>query len=310
MPPPRSPAALNECFAIPGVVAFEAGAGGLPRAVVTAPDAVAHVYLHGAQVTHHQPVGEAPLLFLSSRSRFAASAAIRGGVPVVFPWFGPRAGDPSAPDHGFARISEWTVESVEQSGDGAVELTLGLDPSDVTRRRWPGEFRLRLTVRIASRLDIALEVENRSPASFTFEEALHTYLRVGDVREVSVTGLEGVTYIDKMDGMRRKTLPAEPLRLRAATDRVFVDTRSACAVLDPRLGRRLVIDKRGSSTTVVWNPWRDRAAAMTDLGPDEWRTMVCVEAANAADSAVTLAPGERHAMGMVLRADRGDGGRG
>jgi D-hexose-6-phosphate mutarotase len=305
MSPPRSPAALNECFAMPGVVAFEAGPGGLPRAVITSRAAVTHVHLHGAQVTHHQPAGEPPLLFLSSRSRFASGAAIRGGVPVVFPWFGPRAGDPAAPDHGFARISDWTVESVEQSGGGVVEMILGLEPSDASRRLWPHDFRLRLAAVIGARLELTLEVENRSPAPFTFEQALHAYLRVGDVGDVSITGLEGVTYIDKTDGLRRKALPDGPFRLDGPTDRVFLGTTSTCRVADPRLGRRLVIDKRGSSTTVVWNPWRERARAMSDLGPGEWRSMLCVEAANAGDDAVTLGAGERHVMGIAIRADHG-----
>jgi len=304
MPELRSPDSLNERFAIPGVVGFEAGEGGLVRAVLTPGTAVGHIYLHGAHVTHHQPTGEPPLLFLSSRSRFVAGTAIRGGVPVVFPWFGARAGDPTAPDHGFARISDWTVESVERSGQGSVAVTLGLESSDVTRKTWPHDFRVRQHVVVGTHLAMTLEVENRSDAPVTFEQALHSYLRVGDVRDVSVAGLDGVTYIDKMDGMRRKTLAAGPLRLSGATDRVFLDTRSTCAVTDPRLGRRLVVEKGGSASTVIWNPWSERAGAMTDLGAGEWRSMLCVEAANAADNAVTLAPGAQCSMGVVIRAER------
>jgi D-hexose-6-phosphate mutarotase len=173
------------------------------------------------------------------------------------------------------------------------------------RRLWPHEFRLRLTAVIGTGLDLTLDVENRSSERFTFEEALHTYLRVGDVRDVSITGLEAATYIDKTDRMTRKSLPAAPLRLSEATDRVFVDTTATCTVIDPGLGRRLVIEKRDSSTTVVWNPWGDAATAMPDLGPGEWRSMLCVEVANAADNGVTLGPGEHHAMSMAIRAERG-----
>ncbi len=303
MPAPRSPDALNECFAIPGVVAFEPAAG-LVRAVLTPPGAVGHIYVHGAHVTHHQPAGEPPLLFLSSRSRFAGGAAIRGGVPVVFPWFGARAGHPTAPDHGFARIAEWTVEAVAQPGDGSVAVTLTLDSSDATRRMWPHDFRVRQHVVVGSSLSITLEVENPSDAAFSFEEALHTYLRVGDVRDVSITGLEGVTYIDKVDGMKRETLSDAPVRPSATIDRVFLDTPSPCVVTDPRLGRRVIVEKTGSASTVIWNPWSDKAAAMTDMGAGEWRSMLCVEAGNVADNAVTLAAGERHAMGVVIRTER------
>src|SRR5262245_41009220 len=132
---------LNDRFGVPGLAAFESGAGGFPAIRVTARNADATIYLHGAHVTHHRPAGGQPVLFLSARSRFATGAAIRGGVPVVFPWFGARAGHPTAPDHGFARTSAWTVESVERVGDGAA-VTLRLEPSDATRALWPSEFRL------------------------------------------------------------------------------------------------------------------------------------------------------------------------
>jgi len=292
---------LNERFAIPDTVQFEAGAGGLPRAVITAAAAAGHVYLHGAHVTHHRAAGQQPLLFLSSRSPFAEGRAIRGGVPVIFPWFGSRAGDPGAPDHGFARTAEWTLESVEWCGDGSVAVVLGLAPDGGTRRLWPHDFRLRHRVVFGEQLEMTLTVENTSSSSFTFEEAMHSYLLVGDAAEVSVTGLGGTTYIDKTDQMRRKTLSAEPLRLDAATDRVFLDTRARCVVDDPGLSRRLSVEKTGSATTVLWNPWAERARAMADLGPEEWRHMLCVETANAADNAIALGPGERHAMTARLR---------
>jgi D-hexose-6-phosphate mutarotase len=270
---------------------------------VSVPAAEAHVYLHGAHVTHHRPTGRSPLLFLSARSRYAAGTAIRGGVPVIFPWFGARAGHPEAPDHGFARTAEWTVESATRGDDGAVTLTLGLEPDEHTRAMWPHDFRLRHRVVIGAHLELLLEVENRSRAPFTFEEALHTYLHVGDVRTASIVGLEGLTYIDKTDGMRRKPSGSGPLRLHGTTDRVFLDATATCTVSDPALGRRLVVEKRGSSTTVVWNPWSDRAHTMADLGADEWPSMLCVEAANAADNARRLDAGERHAMSVVIREE-------
>jgi len=297
----HSAAALDERFGRPGVVRFEPGSGGLARAVVTTRAAEAHVYLSGAQVTHFQPAGQDDVLFLSPRSRFEAGRAIRGGVPIVFPWFGAKAGDPGAPDHGFARTSEWTLESVEESAEGAVALTLSLEPSAVSRRLWPFEFRLAARIAIGSALDVSLAVENRSSTPFTFEEALHTYLRVGDVAEASITGLEGASYLDKTDGFKRKTLGAEPFRPTGETDRVFLDTRTGCAVSDPVLRRRLLVDKRGSATTVVWTPWRDRAAAMADLGAEHWPRMLCVETANAAAGAVRLGPGDRHSMEMSVR---------
>jgi len=123
------------------------------------------------------------------------------------------------------------------------------------------------------------------------------------VRRASITGLAGTTYIDKTDAMARKVQARDPLRLTGTTDRVFLDTHAPCVVDDPVLGRRLVIEKRGSATTVVWNPWSEKAAAMADLGADAWPSMLCVETANAAVDAVWLGAGERHRMTAVLRAE-------
>ncbi len=225
---------LNERFAEAGVVRFEAGSGGLIRAVVSGPLAEGHVYLHGAHVTHYRRAGQQPLLFLSERSQFVAGKAIRGGVPVIFPWFGARAGHPSAPDHGFARTRDWTVDSVERIADGSVAVTLALEADAATRASWPPDFLIRQRAVFGERLEMTLEVENRSSESILFEVALHTYLLVSDVEQVSIIGLGGATYIDKTDGMKRKTLAAGPLRLAGPTDRVFLETRSPCTIVRSR----------------------------------------------------------------------------
>ena len=294
---------LNERFAIAGVLKFEAGPGGLMRAAVGGRSAEGHVYLHGAHVTHYRRAGQRPVLFLSERGRFATGKAIRGGVPVIFPWFGARAGHPEAPDHGFARTREWAVESVDPGSDGSVAVTLALEADDATRPTWPHEFKLRHRVVFGERLDMTLEVENPSGHPFDFEEALHTYVLVGDVGQVSIAGLGGGVYIDKTDDMRRKTLAAGPLRLNGTTDRVFLDTRETCTVTDPLLARRIVVEKTGSATTVVWNPWQEKANTMADLGDQQWRSMLCVEAANVADNTVHLAGGTRHTMRVVIGAE-------
>jgi glucose-6-phosphate 1-epimerase len=303
MSSPKLIDSLNERFAIAGILKFEAGFGGLIRAAVEGRSAEGHVYLHGAHVTHYRPAGQRPLLFLSERSRFAPDKAIRGGVPVIFPWFGARAGHSEAPDHGFARTREWTVESVASANDGSVAVTLALEAADDTRSTWPHEFKIRHRVVFGQRLEMTLEVENRSSHLLDFEEALHTYLLVGDVGQVSITGLGGDVYIDKTDGMMRKTLEANLLRLNGATDRVFLNTRATCTVTDPVLARRIIVEKTGSTTTVVWNPWHEKASTMADLGNEQWRSMLCVEAANAADNAIHLAGGERHAMRVVIGAE-------
>lgn len=280
-------------------VRVAAGPGGLARATLATRHGDAEVCLQGAHVTHWQPRGTAPVLFLSSRAEMAPGRPIRGGVPVVFPWFATRAGAPAAPAHGFARTRPWRLDTVEQAGD-AVTLTLLLEADETTRRLWPHDFLLRYRITLARALTLALEVVNTSSEPWGFENALHTYLAVGDVAAVTVEGLAGAPFIDKTDGMRRKRQDEARLRITAETDRVYVGARGRCIVDDPARGRRLVIDKHGSATTVVWNPWAEKAAAVPDLGPGEWRHMLCVETANAADDALRLAPGERHEMVATL----------
>ena len=285
-------------------VVVEAGIEGLSRVRVSGARADAELYLQGGHLTRWQPHGVAPVLFLSSRAVYAPGTAIRGGVPVIFPWFGLHATDRRAPTHGFARVCPWRLVSSGLGPDGAVVLELALDDDAATRRVWPPAFTLRYRVSVADTLHLALEVVNASAAPFTFEAALHTYLAVGDVETVAITGLQDTPYIDKVDAFARKRHGAGPLRLTGETDRVFLGTRARCVVEDRALGRRLVLDKTGSATTVVWNPGPGRAREIADLEPDGWRRMLCVETANAADDAVTLPAGERHEMTATLGVER------
>lgn len=294
---------LQDRYGIPDVLRFETGPNGLIRAVVVTPQAKAQIYLHGAHVTHFQPRGERPVLFMSGHSRFEPGKPIRGGVPVVFPWFGPRAGDPSAPMHGFARQAEWRMESATQAADGSVTLGLRLDVAGATHPAWPYAYELRYRITVGGTLEMVLEMRNASGQAAAYEEALHTYLAVSDVRQVSIVGLAGTEYLDKTDGMRRKTQGADPLRITGETDRVYLNTQAICVVDDPAGGRRLIVEKRGSDGTVVWNPWDAKAQAMPDFGDDEWPLMLCIETCNAADHAVTLPPGHHHEMRAAIRSE-------
>lgn len=283
----------------------EAGAGGLERARVEGARAEAHIYLQGGTVTHFQPRGAAPVLFLSNRATWAAGRAIRGGVPLIFPWFGAHATNAKAAMHGFARTRPWRLVDHGPAADGAVIVELGLEDNEASRAAWPHAFTLRYRVSVGEALGLSFEVTNTSAQAFTFEAALHTYLAVGDIRAVGVTGLEGTPYIDKVDAFTRKRHGTEPLRITGETDRVFLGTQARCVVEDRALGRRLVVDKSGSNSTVVWNPWQVKAAEMADLEPEDWRRMVCVETANASDDAVTLPAGGRHLMSATIRVESG-----
>ena len=291
---------LQAQFGINGALRFEAGDGGLIRAVCTGKDVEGYVYLHGAHVAHYQRRGERALVFMSGASQFAADKAIRGGVPICFPWFGPKKDDAKAPAHGFARLKQWGVESAKKTDDGGVQIVLALASDESTCALWPGEFLARYTVTFGKQLRLTLEVRNTGRESITFEEALHTYLSVADIRQVRVEGLGGTEYIDKVQGGKRVAQGAEPVTFTGETDRIYLKTQSTCVVHDAVGGRAISVGKSGSDTTVVWNPWIAKAKAMGDFGDDEWPTMVCIETCNVADFAVTLAAGASHLMEAVI----------
>jgi glucose-6-phosphate 1-epimerase len=294
---------LQDRFGIPGVATIEAGQGGLARVAVTGANADAHVYLHGAHVTHFQPKGASPVLFMSKESLFQPGKAIRGGVPVILPWFGAKADDPKAPQHGFARAQPWALQEIDAGGGGDVTVTFALGPGETSQKFWPHDFEAVFTVTVGAALTMALDVRNTGRAPFTFEEALHTYLAVADVRRCQLTGLEGRTFIDKVNRFQRKAQQG-PMVITGETDRVYLNTPDRVTVNDPAGGRRLEVDKTGSQSTIVWNPWTEKAKAMADFGDDEWPAMVCVETANAVDNAVTLQPGATHTMTAVVRLVR------
>jgi glucose-6-phosphate 1-epimerase len=264
-------------FAIRDILRFEEAGDGLIWAVVSAPAAEAEVCLQGAHVARWKPRGQQRILFLSPKSLFMRGKAIRGGVPIIFPWFGPKAGGKPGPDHGFARITEWALEGTKLHDDGNVEITLTLFPSESTRDFGYPDFHLRYRVTIGSTLELELEISNSGSASLEFEDALHTYLAVSDVRGVSISGLEGTTYIDKTDGFQRKLTGSDPLRISAETDQVHVNATGACIVDDPLWSRRIAVRKTGSNSTVIWNPWIHKTATMADMEPDSWKEMICVE---------------------------------
>ncbi|HET6250427.1 MAG TPA: D-hexose-6-phosphate mutarotase [Tepidisphaeraceae bacterium] len=287
---------LRRQFSIPGVVHIEPGHGGLTRVAIMTEQAEAHVYLHGAHITHYRPRAGQDVLFLSAKSLFEAGKAIRGGVPVIFPWFGAKADNATAPAHGFVRNRPWELRDIQRSPDGSVALVLELASSADTQKFWPNEFRLRYTVTVGSSLEMSLEVRNISHADFKFESALHTYLAVDDVKKVRIDGLGGREFLDKTDSTRRKKEGSEKIAITGETDRVYLNTNDTVLVHDPDLAREISVEKEGSRATVLWNPWIAKAKAMADFGDEEWPEMLCVETANVAENAVLLPAGQSHRM--------------
>ena len=290
LPTAQTLAELVELFAIPGVLSFREQ-DGLLFADLASASASASLCLQGAHLLHWQPAGQRPVLFLSQTSDMAPGKAIRGGIPLLFPWFGPRHDGKEGPSHGFARIQPWSIAFAALAGDD-LHLTLTQGPTDLSRSLGFGHFRLALEITAGRSLKLQLTVANDGTAPLIYEEGLHTYFAVEDVHEVTVHGLDGTSYIDKKDGFKVKPQLDGPMHLSSPTDRVYLNTTATCTVHDPVLNRAIKIEKTNSHATVVWNPW----AEMVDIHPQGWHEFVCVETVNVGDQSVTLAPGKTHTM--------------
>jgi len=282
---------------LPGVERVEVH--GLPAVRVSSASASGLVYLQGAHVAAWQPAGAEPVIWMSENAAYAAGKALRGGVPICFPWFGPHAEHKDFPAHGFARTRPWEYRGARLDASGRIELEFALDGDDQTRAWFPYAFAARLRVAFGRTLGLSLSVTNRDAQPFSFEEALHSYFSVADVMQTSVRGLEGARYVDKVREQAVFSEGPGELRFVSETDRVYEST--ATCTIDDRAGKRsLVIEKENSGATVVWNPWRERASQMSDLGASTWPRMLCVESANVGKSRVTLAGGATHRLAVTV----------
>lgn len=283
-------------FEIPGRVTLTEGQGELPRIEVTTNRSTAELYLHGAHVTGFQKQGEPPLLFTSQCSRFTVNQPIRGGVPIIFPWFGAREGGTA---HGFARLADWELIETSTLPSGGATLRFSL-PELPEAATWP-PFAAYYVVTVTDRLTMELIVVNTSvDQSFSFENCLHTYFTVGDINAVSVTGLKGVTYQDKVENFAQKVEDQDAIRIDAEVDRVYFDTTAPVEIHDSSLRRIIRLEKTGSDSTVVWNPWIARSQQIPDFGTDEYKRMLCVESGNIGKNWVNLAPGQTSVLRLEL----------
>ena len=290
------PARLRK-FEIPGRVAFAKGNGGLPKINITTGRSTAEIYLHGAHLTGFQKNGELPLLFIGRLSHFAPGKAIRGGVPVCFPWFGPREGDVM---HGFARITEWNLIETAATPDGGMTVRFQL-PSPAADAAWPA-FRAEFVVAVTDQLAMELMVTNESAdRNFDFENCLHTYFAISDINQVSIAGLQGAPFDDFAAGAggTRKLENDSALRITKETNRVYPDSTGTVEIHDKKFQRTIRVEKFNSHSTVVWNPWTTQKMP-DDFDPAEHKHMVCVESGNLKQNKISLPPGKFTGLKVVL----------
>lgn len=257
-------------------------------------------YDHGAQLAGWTVDGISRV-WLSDRAVLDGTAPIRGGVPVCFPWFAAGPSGDLSPSHGVVRTATWQPVPTTRHEVWAWELSSDQVRDAPGAEHVPGPFLLRHAVSLdeqTEELTLALRVTNTGQQAYRAEAALHTYLGVEDVRDVSVLGLEGADYLDKVTGAR--AVQDGPLRLDGETDRVY--ERSGPVVVEDRAALlHHELRPAGATQTVVWNPWADKAAGMTDLGEEEWLRFLCVETAATGDRALHLPAGGSAEISCALR---------
>lgn len=284
-------------FAVAGRIAFR-NASPAPVAVLVSPHGAVEVSLYGAHLLSYRPTGHSPVLWLAeSYKTLETGKAIRGGIPICWPWFG-AAPTQGLPSHGFARTQEWVVLGTEYDKD-ETSITLGLPPTEANYKLWQHDFALTLTITLGETLRLELVTENLDKEPFVITEALHTYFRVKDIEKTSVTGLDGQPYTDTTPDGGEK-LQSGAITFTKETDNIYHHHASTSIITDPGINRRIAIEKEGSTSTVVWNPWIDKAARTADMGDNDWHNFVCVETANTAMQPITIAPGAKHTMAATI----------
>lgn len=298
--------ALNAAFALPGVLRFVEGRGGLMLIEIDNGLVRATLTTHGAQVLSYRPAeARDDLLFVGERAYFAPDQEIKGGVPICWPWFGRDPAEPERIIHGFARLRDWSVLACETRPDGAIWVCFGLADDEATRVLWPHDFNLWVEVTVGATLSVSLTTRNAGDEPFAITQGLHAYFKIGDPAQVRVLGLDGCRYLDKAADAPSDAVGVQsgPLGFEAEVNRIYESVPPSLVIEDDALRRRIRIDSHHSRTCVVWNPWIAGARAMPDLDDEDYLRFVCVETVNAASEVIRVAPRQEARIGAEYRLE-------
>jgi glucose-6-phosphate 1-epimerase len=292
---------LNKNFAIEGHVSFKTGNGGLPFLMIKNEYCSASISLYAAQILSYIPCNQQDILWVSSKSIFEEGRAIRGGIPLCFPWFGPHTTDKTKPQHGFARISTWQVDKVEQLQDGATHIQLSLQQSAITLALWPYSFKAVINFIVGSTLQVTFSVTNTDDQKFEYSDAMHTYFNISDIANIQLEGLENATYYEAFGN---ELIQQEKFTLHQGIEnnRRYINHLTETVIDDPGFKRLIRSEKNGSKVTVVWNPGPETTLKISDMEPDGYRTFICAEPANAYEGIdmIDLEPGKSFSLSTTI----------
>ncbi|WP_330114671.1 D-hexose-6-phosphate mutarotase [Pseudomonas sp. JS3066] len=259
----------------------------------------------GAQILSYQPHGEEPVIWLSGQAGYQKGKAVRGGVPVCWPWFGDlrrnpadiqrmHEGGPISPAHGLVRERDWTLLGIDSEGP-AVRLEFTVDTAGEPLPSWPHPAELKLSILLDQGLQMTLSTRNSGDTPLAISQALHSYFAVSDIREVQVEGLDRCPYIETLEEWQRRKQQGN-IAFSGETDRIYLDTPSSMSIIDRAWNRRIQLDVEGSTSAVVWNPWIDKSKRLSQFAEDAWQGMLCIETARVMDDLLVIRPGETHQM--------------
>lgn len=287
---------LNNDFGIKNQLEMTAGQGGFPMITISNRSAKALISVYGAQVLSFQPLNQREdLLFLSGQSLYKQGKAIRGGIPVCWPWFGPDPKGLQRPNHGFVRNHFWRLVKTEAISDTETRVSLLFDENLKQENTWRQPFNLLMEITVGDSLRLKMTTINTDDKPFSITQAFHSYFRVGNIERVNVDGLGGCDYFDKLDQGEQK-LQGDELTVSQEVDRVYIDVTKDLTIVDPVLKRRIRISAPNTSTAVVWNPWSNGCQKMADLDDSDYRQFICVEAGNIAFDLIKVQPGGEYSL--------------
>ena len=296
--------ALNQQYGIKDVAHFSQEVDGLIFLSVNNSFASARITLYGAQLLSFKPKGMQDVLWVSGNASFKEGKAIRGGIPVCFPWFGPHQTDNKKPQHGFARTSNWLVQAVQQLTNGATDIQLILKQSDETLNLWPHPFKAVINFIVGNSLQVIFSVTNTGTTSFQYSDALHTYFNISDIAAIKLDGFDNSPYYEAF-GDELLQQANSSLHPGIENNRRYIQHTGEAIITDPGYYRKIVVEKTGSKVTVVWNPGPVTSKKFADMLPDGYKNFICIEPANAYPGIdmVDLAPGENFSLSTTIKIE-------
>lgn len=281
------------------MITFEKLSNGFEYILVQNSSAVAKIALQGAHVFHYCKANEEPLLWLSDISYYEHGKAIRGGIPICWPWFGFHE-DKTLPQHGFARTSMWEFSGSDEPDAKISSVIFRLTHSDETLKMWNHKFDLELKITISDSLKLELKTTNLDDKEFIITQALHSYFAILDISKVSVSGLDKKPYLDALT--LKQEIQDGDIFFNSEVDRVYQEVDGKVILRDKN--RKITIMNSCSSSVVVWNPWIEKTKRMSAMREDAYKNMLCIESSNAYDDAVAVKPNSSHTLGAIINCHK------